>query len=261
MPAWVNIKRRKKNKRGQLYWEVVHAKGHLDEVQALGKAVGVCLSLLTGGSCLRKATWTRCKPSGRLWVCPSPCALAAHACKRTPGRGARPREGCGCVPLPAHWRLMPANGRLDEVHALGKAVGVSLCLRTGCQSCSQHRHQTEGCQQTAPMRYMPRRLTASKHLLCRFVACHTGSQLGLLCRFAAVQPARFDRGEGARRRSLLPGFQGRRGVKSAAVRAQTHAQGHRAAMPGACVLRTSYHAQHRAPVLHTTGVCSFHTCS
>jgi hypothetical protein len=37
MPAWVHIKRRKKNKKGQPFWEVVHAKGHLDEVQALSK--------------------------------------------------------------------------------------------------------------------------------------------------------------------------------------------------------------------------------
>jgi hypothetical protein len=43
MPAWVHLKRRKKNKAGQLFWEVVHAKGHLDEVQALSKPVGVPL--------------------------------------------------------------------------------------------------------------------------------------------------------------------------------------------------------------------------
>lgn len=37
VPAWVHIKRRKRSKRGHVFWEVVHAKGHLDEVQALSK--------------------------------------------------------------------------------------------------------------------------------------------------------------------------------------------------------------------------------
>jgi cGMP-dependent protein kinase 2 len=41
MPAWVHIKRRKRNSRGQTYWEVVKAKGHMDEVQALTKPAGV----------------------------------------------------------------------------------------------------------------------------------------------------------------------------------------------------------------------------
>lgn len=40
MPAWVHIKRRQQNAHGQTYWEVVKAKGHMDEVQALAKAVG-----------------------------------------------------------------------------------------------------------------------------------------------------------------------------------------------------------------------------
>ena len=40
LPAWVHIKRRKKNKKGQPFWEVVHAKGHLDEVQALSRDAG-----------------------------------------------------------------------------------------------------------------------------------------------------------------------------------------------------------------------------
>jgi hypothetical protein len=43
VPAWVHLKRRKRNKKGQIYWEVVHAKGHLDEVQALSKQVGMCV--------------------------------------------------------------------------------------------------------------------------------------------------------------------------------------------------------------------------
>lgn len=41
MPAWVHIKRRRRNDRDQTFWEVVHARGHMDEVQALCQSTGV----------------------------------------------------------------------------------------------------------------------------------------------------------------------------------------------------------------------------
>ena len=41
MPAWVHIKRRRRNEQGQTFWEVVHARGHMDEVQALCQSTGV----------------------------------------------------------------------------------------------------------------------------------------------------------------------------------------------------------------------------
>lgn len=40
LPAWVLVKRKKKGRNGQMFWEVVRAKGHLDEVQALRKDTG-----------------------------------------------------------------------------------------------------------------------------------------------------------------------------------------------------------------------------
>ena len=46
LPAWVHIKRKKKDKKGKAFWEVVHAKGHLDEVQALSKLAGAPLVLM-----------------------------------------------------------------------------------------------------------------------------------------------------------------------------------------------------------------------
>jgi cGMP-dependent protein kinase 2 len=51
MPAWVHIKRRKRNSHGQHYWEVVKAKGHMDEVHALTKAAGASCTSMTVSSC------------------------------------------------------------------------------------------------------------------------------------------------------------------------------------------------------------------
>jgi hypothetical protein len=43
VPAWVHIKRRRRNEQSQTFWEVVHARGHLDEVQALCQSTGALL--------------------------------------------------------------------------------------------------------------------------------------------------------------------------------------------------------------------------
>jgi hypothetical protein len=68
VPAWVHIKRRRRNKKGQIYWEVVHAKGHLDEVQALSKPLGMLIEHILQQSVLHVGV------NGMSWA----CALKIH---------------------------------------------------------------------------------------------------------------------------------------------------------------------------------------
>ena len=78
VPAWVHIKRRKRNKRGQPFWEVVHAKGHLDEVQALSKQSGAHPPPLSCFICRRRSAARSAAPAARLMKREASNVASAH---------------------------------------------------------------------------------------------------------------------------------------------------------------------------------------